>query len=316
VNGRLRLTPWVGALALYALPLLLGTLGVRTATEILYFALLATAFNLLFGYAGLLSFGFNATFGVGAYVAAILITQRPDLGFWISVAAAILTGAIAGTVIGALCVRLRGGYFSLLTLAFSQFLLAIALKWRGVTHGEDGVIVPPPVASLFGIVKLRLADQATMYWFTLTVVLACVWLIWRFMRTPLGHAVVLVRENDQRAAFLGFNGYLTKLAVFTLASTIATVAGVLFVLLQGLAAPTTLGLALAGDVLFMTVLGGTGTFLGPAVGAAVYHVLQDRLSQATEHWAFYIGALYVLLVIFAPGGITGLVQRLVSGGRR
>jgi len=298
-----------GALALYALPSVIGTLGIRTAIEILYFALFAASFNLLFGYAGLLSFGFNATFGVGAYAMALLLLYMPGIGLVLAALLSVAIGAAAGAVIGALCVRLHGGYFSLLTLAFCQFLLAIALKWRTVTKGEDGVIVAAQKLDIPGIGEVRLDVAANMYWLTLTVVLVCLWLMWRFTRTPLGRSVVLVRENEERASFISYNVYAVKVLVFTLASGMAAVAGVLYVLFQRLAAPGTLGLGTAGDVLFMTVLGGTGSFLGPVLGAGIYHLLQNWLSKTTEHWAFFIGLLFVLLVIFAPGGISGLMVR-------
>ena len=297
---------------LYVLPMVLGPLTIRTLTEISYFVLLVTAFNLLFSYAGLLSFGFNATFGLAAYTTALLLTKAPGLGLCFSAVLAILAATAAGAMIAALCVRLRGGYFSLLTMAFSQFLLAIALKWRTVTHGEDGIIVQAPMLTVPFVGEVRLADPTNLYWITVTVVIVCMWLMWRFMRTPLGQAVALVRENDERASFLGYDSYATKVAVFTLASAMAAVAGVLYVLLQKLAAPSLFGLPLAGDVLFMAVLGGSSSFLGPAVGAAAYHVLQDQLSQATEHWAFFIGALFVLLVIFAPGGLSGIANRVAK----
>lgn len=303
-----RLALCLGVLVLYALPTSVGILGVRTAIEILYFALFAVAFNLLFGYAGLLSFGFNATFGVGAYAMALLLVYAPGMGLLLTVLASVIIGGATGAIIGTLCVRLRGGYFSLLTLAFCQFLLAIALKWRTVTKGEDGVLVAPQRLFLPGIGDVRLDVEANMYWFALTLVLVCLWLMWRFTRTPLGKAVILVRENDERSSFIGYNVFAVKVMVFTLASTMAAVAGVLYVLFQRLAAPTTLGLSVAGDVLFMTVLGGKGSFLGPVVGAGVYEILQNWLSKNTEHWPFFIGALFVLLVIFAPGGVTGIAK--------
>ena len=309
MNGKATILAVVAVMALYLLPFAIGTLGLRFAIEILYLGLLAVSFNLLFGYAGLLSFGFNATFGVGAYAFAIVGNLVPGVPLLTAAALAIAAGAVSGAIIGALCVRLHGGYFSLLTLAFAQFLYAIAIKWRSVTKGEDGIIVPSPAISLHEAGQVRLDVEANMYWFALTIVLICLWLMRRFTQTPLGAATILIRENEERASFLGFDVYLTKILVFVFASTMAAVAGVLFAMFQRLVSPTTLGLAQAGDILFMTVLGGSGHFLGPFLGALVYQLLQDWLSRATEHWQFFIGLLFVLLVMFAPGGIVGLIER-------
>ncbi|PYN10973.1 MAG: branched-chain amino acid ABC transporter permease, partial [Candidatus Rokuibacteriota bacterium] len=204
---------------LYALPWLVDTLRLRIVIEILYFGLFAVSFNLLFGYAGLLSFGHAATFGVGGYTLGLALNHLPRLPFVGALGLAALSGAAAGLGIGAFCVRLRGTYFALLTLAFSQFLFAVAFKWRAVTRGDDGLIVQGRDLALPGLGALRLGEAPGFYWLALSVVLLCLAAAWRFTRTPLGNAVVLMRENDERAAFLGYNVYATKLIVFTIAAT-------------------------------------------------------------------------------------------------
>lgn len=215
--ARVRPAGWLlgaGALVLlYALPWLVDTVRTRMAVEILYFGLFAVSFNLLFGYGGLLSFGHAATFGVGGYTLGLLLKAWPAMPFLVALAGAALAGALAGFVIGLFCVRLRGTYFALLTLAFSQFLFAVAFKWRAVTRGDDGLIVRTSDMVVPGVGTLALGEPATFYVLELTVVLLCLAAAWRFTRTPLGAAVVLMRENDERAAFLGYNAFLTKLIV-------------------------------------------------------------------------------------------------------
>jgi len=302
--------PWVlGAVAAYALPFLLDRLELRMAIEILYLGLFAVSFNLLLGYAGLLSFGFNASFGIGAYAFALILTHL-SLPLIPAMFFAIAAGGAAGLAMGAVCVRLAGGYFSLMTLGLCQLLFAIAIKWRGLTNGEDGIFVQVPDLRFpyFGV--LRLDVEANLYVFVLSVVLFCLWLMWRFTRSPLGQAVILVRENSERASFLGYDIYAVKLLVFTLAGTMAAVAGVLFALLQRLVSPATFSLMQGGEPLFMAVLGGTGWFFGPFLGTIVYALFQDWLSRTTEHWPFFIGFLFVLLVIYAPGGLVAIAQRL------
>jgi branched-chain amino acid transport system permease protein len=304
-----RVLPALMLVLLYALPWALDTVRLRMAIEILYFGLFAVSFNLLFGYAGLLSFGHAATFGVGGYTVGLVLKHVAWMPLLGALAAAALAGAAAGLVIGAFCVRLRGTYFALLTLAFSQFLYAIALKWRDVTRGDDGLSVAVPDLTLPGVGALSMAKASNFYWLELTIVLLCLWAAWRFTRTPLGNAVVLMRENDERAAFLGYNAFGTKLIVFTVAATLAGVAGALFAAFQRLISPASLDLPIGTEVVFMAVLGGTSAFLGPFLGAGVYILVQDWLSKTTQNWPFFIGVGFVLVILFAHEGLTGLVFR-------
>ncbi len=321
MSGRARGFALAALAALYALPWLLDIVRLRMAIEILYFGLFAVSFNLLFGYAGLLSFGHAATFGVGGYSVGLALKHIAGLPLPAALALGALAGALGGMVIGFFCVRLRGTYFALLTLAFSQFLYAVALKWRSVTRGDDGLSVSVPDISLPGLGVLRTAQPPHFYWLTLTVVLLCLWAAWRFTRTPLGNAVLLMRENDERAAFLGYSVMGTKLIVFTFAATLAAVAGGLFAAFQRLISPTSLDLPIGTEVVFMAVLGGTSSFLGPFLGASVYILLQDWLSRTTERWPFLLGLLFVLMVLYAHTGLTGLfgkggALRRIFGGRR
>jgi branched-chain amino acid transport system permease protein len=292
--------------ALYALPWVLDTIRLRMAIEILYFGLFAVSFNLLFGYAGLLSFGHAATFGVGGYALGLLLKYQPGIPFLIDVALAVAVGGLAGLIIGLFCVRLRGTYFALLTLAFSQFLFAVAFKWRSVTRGDDGLSVQVGNIALPGIGTLRLGNPRDFYLLELTIVLLCLWAAWRFTRTPLGNAVVLMRENDERAAFLGYSVFGTKLIVFTVATTLAAVAGALFAAFQRIVSPAALDLPISTEVVFMAVLGGTGTFLGPFLGATVYMLFQDWLSKTTERWPFFLGMTFVVMILYAHSGLIGL----------
>jgi branched-chain amino acid transport system permease protein len=316
-----RLLGTLALLVLCALPWILDTLRLRMAVEILYFGLFAVSFNLLFGYAGLLSFGHAATFGVGGYALGLLLTYHPELPFLVDFLLAVAAGGLVGLGIGLFCVRLRGTYFALLTLAFSQFLFAVAFKWRAVTRGDDGLLVPVRDIRLPGGLAVRLADPRHFYLLALAIVLLCLWAAWRFTRTPLGHAVVLMRENDERAAFLGYNVFATKAVAFTLATTLAAVAGALFAAFQRLISPAALDLAIGTEVVFMAVLGGTGAFLGPFLGATVYLLFQDWLSKTTERWPFFLGLAFVLMILYAHNGLVGLFARggplrRFLGGRR
>ncbi len=306
---RARVLGTVAVVALYALPWVLDTVRLRMVIEVLYFGLFAVSFNLLFGYAGLLSFGHAATFGVGGYTLGLLLKYQPALPFLLALGLAALVGGAAGLIIGLFCVRLRGTYFALLTLAFSQFLFAVAFKWRAVTRGDDGLIVSPGSMAVPGLMTFELGQPRHFFLLEATIVLLCLWAAWRFTRTPLGTAVVLMRENDERAAFLGYNVFGTKLIAFTLATTLAAVAGALFAAFQRLVSPAVLDLAIGTEVVFMAVLGGTGAFLGPFLGAAVYIVFQDWLSKTTENWHFFLGLAFVLMILYAHDGLIGLFAK-------
>lgn len=309
MTGRARLGTVLALAGLYALPAALGTVSLRMAIEILYFGLFAVSFNLLFGYAGLLSFGHAATFGVGGYTAGLALKHVAGLPLLAALAVAAVAAGVAGLVIGFFCVRLRGTYFALLTLAFSQFLYAVALKWRDVTRGDDGLTVVVPDLTVPGLGVVPMGEASAFYWLELTIVLLCLWAAWRFSRTPLGQAVVLMRENDERAAFLGYNVFGTKLIVFTVAAVLAGIAGALFAAFQRLISPAALDLSTGTEVVFMAILGGTGAFLGPFLGAAVYILVQDWLSRATEHWPFLLGLLFVVMILYAHRGLVGLLGR-------
>jgi branched-chain amino acid transport system permease protein len=190
-----------------------------------------------------------------------------------------------------------------------------------VTRGDDGLLVPVRDILLPGGLAVRLADPRHFYLLALAIVLLCLWAAWRFTRTPLGHAVVLMRENDERAAFLGYNVFATKAVAFTLATTLAAVAGALFAAFQRLISPAVLDLAIGTEVVFMAVLGGTGAFLGPFLGATVYLLFQDWLSKTTERWPFFLGLAFVLMILYAHNGLVGLFARggplrRLLGGRR
>jgi branched-chain amino acid transport system permease protein len=301
-----------GVLALAAFPLISpGPFYTSFATEILIFGLWAVSLDLLIGYTGLVSFGHAGPFGVGAYAAALLMIHwSPHL----------LVGLIGGTavaaasalVVGYLSVRLPGIAFSMLTLAFAQMFFTIAFKWRSVTGGDDGLRgMPQPVLHL-GPLTLDTGDRAHLYWLTLFFLLGALVFLRRVVRSPFGAVLEAIRENEERARFIGYNTQHYKWVAYILAGTLAGLAGALFALLKGFLAPNVLHWSSSGQVLMMTILGGMGTLFGPLLGAAVYVVAQEMLSTYTEHWMLFLGTLFVIVVLFAPGGIVGLVR----GGQR
>jgi branched-chain amino acid transport system permease protein len=222
------------ALLLLAAPRVLSIVQTRMLTEIAYFALFAVSYNFLFGWAGLLSFGHAAYFGLGAYVTAISLKHVAGLHLLAGIGLGGLAAALGGAVIGFFCVRRKGSYFALLTLAFNQFLWAIAWKWREVTGGDDGIgrITPKKPVDM-GLFYLDLTRIPNKYYFTMAVVVIFLAIGWYLLRTPFGNTIQAVKVNEERAAFLGYNVNRSKLLIFTLSAFYAGIAGSLFALFQG-----------------------------------------------------------------------------------
>lgn len=294
------------------LPMFAGYLQLRLACEILYLGLFAVAFNLLFGYSGTLSFGFSSTFGVGSYVVAITLLRWPDMNILLSILLAVIAGALVGAVIGIVCVRLRGSYLALLTLAFNQLLFMIALKWRGLTGGDDGLQVRVPELNIPLVGAVDLNSMTSVYYFILVVVGFFLLVAFHVTRTPFGNSMRLLKENMDRAGFIGINTAILRILVLSFASALAAVSGALYAILQQVVTPATVDLAMSVQVVFMAILGGTGSFIGPFFGAAFYTLLQNELAELTTYWQFYLGLIFVLFVLLAPTGLTGLLTRLLS----
>jgi len=297
------------AVILAGFPFLLSEAHLNLVIEVAFFALFAMSYNLLLGYAGLLSFGHAAFFGIGAYFTVFTLQYVAGMPLLLSVLIAGLSGALGGALIGFFCVRLHGSYFSLLTLAFNQFLFAIALKWRSLTGGDDGLGFDRPDLYLPLLGKVDMRSTAHLYYLTLAAVLLCFIVCWYLLRTPFGNTIRCVKENEERARFLGYNVFLSRLTVFTLAGFFAGVAGSLFALFEEFVSLDAINLALSTQVLFMTFIGGIGSFLGPILGAAVYIYFTHWVSSMTTHWPFFLGLLFISLVLFAHRGLMGLVPR-------
>jgi len=310
-----------GVLAIaLALPFLAAALGldyaVGIATRILILALAAIGLNLILGYGGMVSFGHAAFFGVGAYVVAILshhnLMGEPLLTWPFEVAgtdqailawpAAMLAAALAALVIGAISLRTGGLYFIMITLAFAQmlFFFFVSLEAYG---GDDGL-------SLFarsGAGPLDLHDATQFYYLVLAIVLLVLLLTARLVAARFGLALQGIRDNERRMHALGFATTRLKLAAFVLSGAIVGLAGALMANHTEFVSPAFLSWQRSGEILVIVVLGGMGTVIGPVVGAIAFFVLEEVLSQWTQHWMVVFGPLLVLAVLFARQGLWGLV---------
>ena len=302
------------AAALVVLPFFTGALGlpISVASEIALFTLVGLGFNLLLGYTGLLSFGHGAFFGLAAYAAALFQLHVAPGSFLLAIAFAVALAALSGLVIGFLVLRRRGVYFSLLTLAFTAMVFYIVYRWTSFTGGENGLggITRP---DLLGI---DLDDQTTFYVLIALVVFLAAFLIWRVVRSPFGHVLVAIRENEQRARFVGYPVRRYKLIAFVLSTTALGLAGSLSAYLHYFVSADRVHVVFSGEILAMTVIGGMGNFLGPPLGALFFILFREILTQYTAAWQFYFGLLFMAFILFSPMGLIGLGERLLAPFRR
>jgi branched-chain amino acid transport system permease protein len=272
----------------------------------LCFALFACAFNLLIGYAGLVSFGHALYFGWAGYVAAYAAKSwgfPPELAILIGTAA----GAGLGVIAGSVAIRRQGIYFAMITLALQQMMYLVALRVK-FTGGEDGIQAVPR-GKLFGV--LPLSDEMTMYAVVLVVVLAAFLLIYRIVNSPFGEVLKAIRENEQRAVSLGYKTDRYKLVAFVLSATLSGLAGSLKALVFQLASLTDVHWTMSGEVVLMTLVGGLGTMFGPVVGAFLIVAMENYLAPFGQ-WVLVIqGVIIVICVLVFRRGIVGeLANRL------
>jgi branched-chain amino acid transport system permease protein len=267
------------------------------ALEILVWMIFALGYNLLLGHGGLPSFGHGAFFGVGAYGFGLAL--KGGAGLWGALATGIGSAALAGAVVAAFISHRRGIYYALLTIAFGQVFWFTAIKWHTVTGGEDGLlnITRPP----------WLASNEALHFFTLGAFVLVTLLLWRAVHSPWGRVLGAIKQNETRAAFVGYNVWIYKWSAFTLSCSVAGVAGCLFALAQQSAYPNVMSLHQSGFVVMMVLVGGgLVSFWGPVVGVAFFLLARDLLGAYTETWLLWFGLVFMAMVLFKPDGLAGL----------
>jgi branched-chain amino acid transport system permease protein len=295
-------------------PLLPGKFWTHVSTEILILGLFAMSFNLLYGYMGQISFGHAAFFGVGAYASAMVFTRLKTAGgsigmpdFFLSLLAGPPFAALAALIVGFFCVRLTGIYFAMLSLAFGELLFYIVFSWYSFTKGDDGIqgLLPP----------LFFQDAVNFYYLTLAIVTLALLAMWRITESPFGYIMRTLRDNQRRAAFLGINVRLHMLINFVIAGSFAGLAGALWGPFSRSVNPGLLGWQESGIAVFMTLIGGAGSFVGPMLGSVIYTFLQAVVKMYTVYWPLTIGTIILLIVLFMPGGILGLIEKRIKARR-
>jgi len=308
--------PWT--LIVFLTALSLPWIGSRydtfLGTQIAIYSLFALSLNLLLGTTGLVSFGHAAYFGIGSYACGILM-KIVAVPFWLAFPAAGLIAALFAAGFGFFCVRLTKIYFAMLTLAFSQIVWAVCFKWNDLTGGDQGLPdVPFPdlgwMVALPGFDRMRIAEQ--FYVLALVLVALSVAALRRLTGSPFGRVLTTIRENPERAAFIGVNVRLYELAAFTIAGGFAGLSGALFGIFNRGVFADFVFWSKSADVMIMTILGGMHHFWGPAVGALVLTLLNQQITAYTEFWPFVLGTILIVLLFVFPGGILGALDMALS----
>jgi len=299
-----------GVAALAAVPLVANALDqpfyIDLLRRVMIFAIAAISLNLILGYGGMVSFGHAAYLGIGGYAVGILMHYGITNGF-VQLAVAVGASALVALAIGAVSIRTSGIYFIMITLAFTQMLyfLGISLDEFG---GDDGMRLT--TRSDFGGL-IDLGNSTAFYYLVLVVMLACLYLVHRIVGSRFGMVIRAAKSNDARTRAIGFSPYPYRLAAFVIAGAMCGVAGLLLVNHTAYLTPDFMHWTRSGEIMFMVILGGMGTEIGPLLGALVLLVLEDTLSGvkgfAGEHWQLFVGVFLVLVVLFARRGLAGLL---------
>jgi branched-chain amino acid transport system permease protein len=307
---------WVllGLIAVMAfLPLVASPYALLLMLPFVGYGIALLGFNLLFGTTGLLSFGHALFLGVGAYTVAVLTSKCGILSFEIILIAAALTSGLVSLVIGMLCVRYTRIFFGMLTLAFGMLFYSFLFKFYAITGGDQGMRVLRPL--LLGM-EWRGGKTAFLtgpfYYYALTLFALLSLAMWRMTQSPFGLHLRAIRENAGKAAYVGVEIFRMRLAAFVISAAYGGIGGTILAVTTGLADPELAYWTHSGNLVFMAVLGGSGTLAGPVIGALVFVVLQDFVMAVTQYWRFVMGSVLVMLVIFMPQGLAGAIELLVA----
>jgi branched-chain amino acid transport system permease protein len=298
------LAPGLALATLLVGPPFLSGFMLALLTQALVYAILAMSLDLVLGYMGLSSLGHAAYFGLGAYSVAIL-TTRHGAAFWTTLLVGVVLAAAVAAVFGLVALRATGVYFLMITLALGMVVWGLAHRWVSLTQGDNGISsVPRPTGLPFS-----LAGAVPYYYLALAAFVVAFWVLLTIVRSPFGRTLVGIRESESRMRTLGYHVWLHKYLGFVIAGTVGGFAGVFWAYYNGFVSPGDLELATSVEVLLMVALGGRGTLVGPAIGAAVIVLLKNVVSVYTQRWILILGAVYIGTIVYAPEGIVGTVRQ-------
>lgn len=278
-------------------------------TKILIYGIMLLGYDVLAGYTGLVSLGHALFFGLGGYAAAFTINHL-STNLAPVLAVALLATLLIGLLVGFFSTQTKDIFFVFLTLAFAQFFYLAAFNLTTITGGDNGISLAKVTIGIPGLWEQQVARPYGFYYLVLFFFLLAYLLCRRVISSPFGRVLVAIRENEERVSYLGYNIRRIKIKSYMISAYLAAVAGVLFGTYQDFVSPGMLDWTLSGDLILMSVLGGMGTLVGPVIGGGIIMLLGDELSSLTENWMIFIGAFFVLMIIFAPDGVMGIVSNL------
>jgi branched-chain amino acid transport system permease protein len=289
------------AVAIVALPLIVRPV---IASEIWIFAIFGLGLNLLLGYTGLLSFGQSTFFGSAAYVAGWLL-KHYGINVFFALGIGVGVGALSALVVGYLCVQRSGLYFIMLTFALNQLFYFVAYQWTTVTGGEDGMQGVPRPSLGFDF-----SNPLLYYAFVSALFVLSLWAMKRIVESPLGRILQAIRENELRAEAVGYNVPRFKLLAFVIGGAFSGLAGVLYAMLFGIVPLEAISFVFSGNVVFATLIGGSGSLYGPIIGSFVFIWLSESMSVVWARWPLLLGVAFVIVVLFFRGGVVEAWNRL------
>ena len=314
MKALLRPAAWLvlgGALAV--LPPLFGAYYANLFVNFAIFAVFSVSLNVLLSFTGLFSFGHAIFFGAGGYGTALALKHIPGLPLVPALFAGVLAAVLLALILCPVVARLSGTAFAMLHLAFAQVMYVIALKLRVVTGGEDGIgNFPIPPLTIPGIASFPMKDSPhNFYYFAIVVLGLSLWLMWHLTRTPFGQIQLAIRENAKRTAYLGYNVPLSKSVIYVIAAAFAGVAGSIYGLFHNLvSADGALGAVVSFAPIINIMIGGIGSFFGALLGTAVFQLIEELVGRFTDKVELVMGLTFVAVIIYAPGGILGIVRVL------
>jgi ABC-type branched-subunit amino acid transport system permease subunit len=301
----------VGSIVVFLLPSFFKSIGstMFLATEIFIFAIFALGFNLLLGFTGIISFGHAAWFGLSSYAAALFQRHITPDSTILPILFGILFTTLIGALVGKIIIKTRGIYFAYVTIAFSQLVLFIIMRWTKLTNGENGLggIVRRP---LFHFIDI--SSEFSYYLFVVIIFLLVFFILKVIVNSPFGRVLQAIRENRTRAIFVGYNVQSYELSSYIISVSITAIAGVLDLFLLKYAFVESMATTASGEVIIMTLVGGMHSLSGPVIGAVIITFLKDFISSFTDRWMIFLGGIIVLFVLIFPEGILGFFKKRSS----
>ncbi len=311
ILGRIGWVALLGVLA--AIPTAFGPYYTNVFVTFAIFAVFSVSLNLLLGYTGLFSFGHAMFFGAGGYGTALALKHISGLPLLPAFGAGLLAAVVLALILCPIVVRLSGTAFAMLHLAFAQVMYVLALKLRGITGGEDGIgNFPIPPFSIPGVVSFPMKDSPeNFYYFAIAILGLSLWLMWFFTKTPFGQIQLGIRENAKRVDYLGFQVPQSKAVIYVVSAAFAGVAGSMYGLFHNLvSADGSLGAVVSFAPIINIMIGGIGSFLGPVLGTAIFQIIEELASRFTERVELVMGLILVLVIMYAPMGVLGVMKIL------